>query len=251
MRFRRSVSGEREDAEYDATMLDWGGRLRGSLDPDGNRAQLSKEVARHSDDLVYLLWAALARFVEMIDAELAPFHLTMERLNVLREIITARSPLDMTSLARRMSLSRSTIGGLFRRLDADDYAYQIVLGYDQRTRMIEATAKGHFVAAAACTTLDLASDRLTSLFSGDEMSALRAALTALADPRNDLRRKSVRSRSARLRCEERMTADDSPSVCADVTAPADDAQSGSRLCSVVGISSLTVGCACTARAMTV
>jgi len=54
----------------------------------------------------------------------------MVRLDVLREIITARSPLDMASLARRMSLSRSTIGGLFRRLDADDYAYQIVAAAD-------------------------------------------------------------------------------------------------------------------------
>ncbi len=220
-------------------MLDWGGRLRGRLGPNGNRAQPCKEVARHSDDLVYPWWAALARFVEMISAELAPFNVTMDRLNVLREIITARSPLDMTSLARRMSLSRSTIGGLFRRLDADDYAYQIV-------------------AAAACTTLDLASDRLTSLFSGDEMSALRAARTARCAhrARGPTQRTPPEIRpltlgTAAMRCDARTTAGDPPPVCADVKAPADDVQRGSRLCSVVGISSLTVGCTCTARAMTV
>ncbi len=245
MRFRRSVAGEREDAEYDFMTLQSGGFLRGSLDPANDYTRLRAEVARHSSDLVFTLWAALARFVGTIDAELAPFKLTMERLNVLRELATASAPLDMTALARRMSLSRSTISGLVRRLEADGYVSQLVIEYDLRNQTVDARKDGYFAAAAASMTLDVACDRLTRSLSGDQMSAFRSALSALADPRNDLQGVSTRSRSVQLRCAANEDAPDPSTACTPQPDFVGCGQSGSRLCEVVGSITLAVGCACT------
>lgn len=229
--------------------LQSGGFLRGSRDPVNDYTRLRGEVAKRSSALVFVLWAAMARFVETIDAELAPFKLTMERLNVLRELAIASAPLDMTALARRMSLSRSTMSGLIKRLEADGYVSQLIIEYDLRNRTVDARKDGYFAAAAASITLDAACERLTRSLSGDQMSAFRSALEALADPRNELRAMSTRSRSADLRCAASETAHDASTACITQVDLPGCGQSGSRLCRVVGISSLTVGWACTAREM--
>ena len=251
MRFRRSAAGLREDADYDLLTLQSGGFLRGSRDPVNDHTRLRAEVGRYSSSLVFTLWAALARFVDAIDAELAPFKLTMERLNVLRELATARAPLHMTALARRMALSRSTMSGLVKRLEADGFVRQLIIEHDLRNRTVVGRTDGYFAAAAASSALELVCDRLTRSLSSDQMSALRSALTTLADPRDDLRAMSTRSRSAQLRCAAAETLHDASTSCTTQAELDWCSQSGSRLCRVVGISSLTVGCACTAREMTV
>lgn len=110
------------------------------------------------------------------------FHLTMERLAVLREVVTAHAPLDMKAVARRLSVAPGTLTGLVRRLIDDGYALHIPDGFDRRVKIVHVTPKGLFAAAAASSAIALTAEHLTGTLSRHDRSVLVQALTRIAEP---------------------------------------------------------------------
>lgn len=133
-------------------------------------------------EIANALWAATTRFVEMADAELSQFRLTMERLVVLREVATARAPLDMKSLARRISVTPQTMSDLVRRLLRDGHVERCPDAFDRRVRVVKPTLKGLYVAAVASAIVAGGTNRLaTALSEADRKRLLRTLERLVAE----------------------------------------------------------------------
>lgn len=178
MKFRRTAPGK-EDAEYDRLVESWGGVL-GGRDRFGARGKLVAELERDGPNaLAHLFWRAAARFVERTDRDLAKFHLTMERLCVLREVVTAHCPLDMKSLARRLSITPPTLSALVSRLVTDEYVVLSRDCFDRRAKVIDVTREGLLAATGAGAVLASTAQELTKALSSRDRHALLRALAAI------------------------------------------------------------------------
>ena len=131
-------------------------------------------------EVANILWAATTRFIEMADAELAMFQLTMERLIVLREIAVAHGPVDMKSLARRLSVSPATISEHVRRLKLSSHVEHIPDAFDRRVKVVKATVKGLYIAALASAVVAGGTNRLAAGLSNRDRNALVRALERFA-----------------------------------------------------------------------
>jgi DNA-binding MarR family transcriptional regulator len=189
--------GEEDDA-YDELVKSWGGWPNPGPDPASLQADLRKRVEHFvapstrapsgrrknvgGAEAANALWKATTQFIEMSDGELAKFHLTMERLIVLREIATARAPLDMKSLARRLSVTAGTMSVLVKRLMRDGHVEQCPDTFDRRARIVKATIKGTYVAALASAVVAGGTNRLMGRLSGRDKKALVTALERMTAP---------------------------------------------------------------------
>lgn len=201
MRYRRSAAGKEEDDAYDEIVRSWGGWPNPGPDPATLEADLRKKVEHfvapssrspsgrrktvQGAELANVLWMATTRFVEMADAELAKFRLTMERLVLLREVATARAPLDMKSLARRMSVTAATVSDLVKRLIRDGHVEHCADPFDRRVKVVKATVKGMYVASLASAIVAAGTNRLTSELSSRDKKALLNALERMTSAEDE------------------------------------------------------------------
>lgn len=196
MRFRRSPPGAR-DVEYEKLVQMWGGLPSPAPDPAALETQLRRailDLGPHPVDrdarvakiggaeIAVALWSTTTSFVESVDAALRGIRLTMERFLVLREIGTAHEPLDMKSLARRLSVTPPTISDLVRRLVRDGYVEQRADQFDGRVKMPKATEKGLYAAVAATRLITKTATDLTAAMSSTERHALLYLLDRVAMP---------------------------------------------------------------------
>lgn len=179
MKFRRIPPGK-EDAEYDRLVEAWGGVSARPFKRHTVETKLRKEIEGYGPDaLEHVFWRASARFVERTDRELAKFRLTMERLCILREVVTAHCPLEMKSLARRLSIAPATLTGLVRRLVDDGYVMLGPDGLDRRVKIVSVTTEGLFAAAAASAVLATSTRDLTKALPSRDRRPLVRALAAI------------------------------------------------------------------------
>ena len=179
MKFRRTPPGK-EDAEYDLLVESWGGAAAQPFERHTVDVKLREEIEGYGPDaLEQVFWRASARFVERTDRELAKFRLTMERLGILREVVTAHCPLEMKSLARRFSIAPATLTGLVRRLVDDGYVLLGPDGLDRRVKLVSVTTEGLFAAAAACAVLATSTQELFKTVPSRDRRSLLRALAAI------------------------------------------------------------------------
>jgi DNA-binding MarR family transcriptional regulator len=116
------------------------------------------------------------------DGQLAKYHLTMERLFVLRELATARAPLNMKALARRLSVTPATMSDLVGRLIRDGHVLHCADAFDRRIKVVKPTVNGLYVALVASSLVAAATNRLMAALSSNDKKALVRALQRMKAP---------------------------------------------------------------------
>ncbi len=116
---------------------------------------------------------------ERLEAALDPLELSLAKLNVLAQLVTAGEPLPLRTLAERCACVRSNITQLVDRLEADKLVLRGDDPRDRRSVRAELTSDGRSRHAAGMRALQKAERELLSRLSPKQQSDLLALLETL------------------------------------------------------------------------
>ncbi len=152
---------------------------------DDNRPDHDGERHPAARNTGFLLWQAVNRWQRVQKRALAPFGLTPVQFLLLagvRELDAAGGPPTQAVLARHCRTDPMMTSQVLRTLEKDQLVTRQVHDGDGRAMVVEVTAAGRSVAAAAADAVDHAEDAFFAAL-GPNVSAFGDALTLLTGER--------------------------------------------------------------------
>lgn len=111
---------------------------------------------RSPGDLTVEILGAFHAVEEQLESGLVPLGLSLAKLGVLSQLVAAREPLPLGTLAERCACVRSNITQLVDRLEVDKLVARADDPRDRRSVRAELTAEGRARYAAGIRSLDKA-----------------------------------------------------------------------------------------------
>lgn len=130
---------------------------------------------------VIQILSALHGIETRLEEALEPLGLSLAKLGALSQLVEAREPLPLRTLAERCACVRSNITQLVDRLEADKLVVRADDPHDRRSIRAELTARGRARQAAGLQALEQAEREVLSRLSARQREELIKLLEAL-DP---------------------------------------------------------------------
>ena len=133
-------------------------------------------------DLAALLHAAGAAQAEL-ESNLAPLHLSMAKLALLKVLLEAGESLPMSQLAGRLACVKSNVTQLVDRLEKDGFVARKPDAADRRTTLALLTKSGRDACVKGTLVQQQTERDLSRTLTTDEVRQLAVSLEKLGQPR--------------------------------------------------------------------